>query len=50
MYLLLYDRKRPEEVNPLLTHNASLTLRVCALTFLRGLMSSFGLSCPPLTC
>ena len=27
----LYDRKRPQEVNPLLTHNASLTLRMCAL-------------------
>ena len=26
----LYDRKRPQEVNPLLTHNASLTLRMCA--------------------
>ena len=26
----LYDRKRPQGVNPLLTHNASLTLRMCA--------------------
>ena len=26
----LYDQKRPQEVNPLLTHNASLTLRMCA--------------------
>ena len=26
----LYDRKRPQEVNPLLTHNAPLTLRMCA--------------------
>ena len=25
-----YDRKRPQEANPLLTHNASLTLRMCA--------------------
>ena len=25
-----YDRKRPQEVNPLPTHNASLTLRMCA--------------------
>ena len=27
---VLYGRKRPQEVNPLLTHNASLTLRMCA--------------------
>ena len=26
----LYGRKRPQEVNPLLTYNASLTLRMCA--------------------
>ena len=26
----LYDRKRPQEVNPLLTHNASLTFRMYA--------------------
>ena len=26
----LYDGNRPHEVNPLLTHNASLTLRMCA--------------------
>ena len=25
----LYDRKRPHEVNPLLTHNAPLTSRMC---------------------
>ena len=25
----LYGRKRPQEVNPLLTHNAALTLRMC---------------------
>ena len=24
-----YGQKRPQEVNPLLTHNASLTLRMC---------------------
>ena len=28
-----YDRKRPQEVNPLLTHSASLTLRMCAHGF-----------------
>ena len=26
----LYDRKRPQEVNPLLTYNSSLTVRMCA--------------------
>ena len=26
----LYDRKRPQEMNPLLTYNASLALRMCA--------------------
>ena len=27
---VLFDRKPPQEVNPLLTHNALLTLRMCA--------------------